>query len=100
MLEVAGAVAGRHGVEIHTRRLQRPFLEDIDVLRALIGPNGMPLHVQLRRRQGLAHGIGLVEAGDGRDLVRQTLGHGLAGLVMDRVALQHIRVQRPVLVEL
>ena len=60
----------------------------------------MPLHVELGGAEHLGERVALVERFGLPDLVDQRLRHRRAGLVVHRVVREHLRVERPVLVEL
>ena len=64
------------------------------------GGQHVPLHVEVGGRQQFAELIALTPGLRLLDLVDQRLRDRLAGLVVHRIVLQHIGIERPVLVEL
>ena len=100
VLEVAGTVARRHVAEVDVVLLQRVGLERVGVLQRGVGAQRVPVHVEQRGRDQLGHVVALVEVAGLLDLVDQRLRHRLAGLVVLGVVGEHLRIGRPVLVEL
>ncbi len=100
MAEITGAIARRDDVGRQPHLFQGTRLEGIHVLARIGRLQVMPAHVQLGSRQQFAKGIALVEGGGALDAVGQCLRHGRAGLVVPGIVLQHLGMQRPMLVEL
>ncbi|KAG0739165.1 hypothetical protein G6F24_017416 [Rhizopus arrhizus] len=100
VVEVGGAVTRRHLRQVDLELLQRAGFKGAHILQRRVGLLRVPGQVQQRGRQVLGGRIALGEAACLEDLVDQFLRHRLAGLVVLGVVGEHLRVQRPVLVEL
>src|SRR5580698_9778046 len=100
VLEIARAIARRHGVHGDVCLVERRLLESIRILQRGTGRQHVPLHVELGCGEELRHVIALVEVLCPLDLRSELRRHDGAGLIVARVMLEDRRVSGPVLVEL
>ena len=66
----------------------------------LVGGQGVPGLVEQSRPQVLGGGIALTEGALAAQLLGEVGGHGLAGVHVARIGGHHLRVKRPLLVDL
>ena len=100
MEEIARPVARRHILRVEAATGQCLCLELVDILARRGRRQRVPVEIEPRRFENLAELITLVERARRLDLVDQGLRDRLARLVLDGVVRQHLRVERPILVEL